>query len=131
MKVSTPFRLMKTYTYIQLFIYIVLCSKLCKAAEFTLPTELVDAPQVKLVIKDCGAERDIILKVNSKWVLDKEKLSQFSEKTLWLVFLWDGKRHAQILQVKNGNILIFAKKVDLTYKFEIQIDKFLSGLWGK
>jgi phage pi2 protein 07 len=103
----------------------------CNAAEFILPSELASASQAKLVIKDGEVEREIILKANSKWVMDEEKLSQFSDKTLWLVFSWDKKRHAQILQVENGDILIFAEKVGLTYKFKIRIDKFLSGLWGK
>ena len=131
MKVSTPIRLMKTYIYIQIFTYIVLCSKVCNAAEFILPSELAGASQAKLVIKDGGGEREIILKANSKWVMDEEKLSQYSNKTIWLIFSWDKNRHAQILQVENGDILIFAEKVGLTYQFKIRIDKFLSGLWGK
>ncbi len=111
------------------FVYLSFCQILAASAEFKLPSELSTATRIKLVVENNGVETDVDLKVKSKWVFKKDELDKISSKVVWLAFVWDGKRHPQVLQVQRGNVLIFADKLDLTYEFEIPLDKFLSGLW--
>ena len=111
-------------------VYLCLCQILVASAEFKLPPELSTATRIKLVVENSGVETDIDLKLKSKWVFKKDELNKVSSKVVWLAFVWDGKRHPQVLQVQKGNVLIFADKLDLTYRFEIPLDKFLSCLWG-
>lgn len=120
---------MKKYLCIVLFVYFSACCSLFASAEFRLPNELKTASHVKLVVEEKGVESDTILKMDGEWVIDKDKLSKISNNAIWLVFSWDGKRHAQILQVRGGSVIFLVEKIDLMYEFEIRIDKFLSNIW--
>jgi hypothetical protein len=119
---------MKKYICIVFFVYGSACCYLFASAEFRLPNELATASHVKLVVEDKGVESDIILKKDGQWVIDRKKQKEVFNNAIWLVFLWDGKRHAQILQVRGGSVIFLVEKVDLMYEFEIRIDKFLSNL---
>ena len=98
-------------------------------SEFQLPSELSTATRVKLVVENEGRETDIDLKVGGKWIFNKDELGAISNNIIWLIFTWDKGIRPQILQVQHGNVLIFADKLNLTYRFSISLEKFLSGLW--
>jgi len=49
------------------------------------------------VLESKNIETTVNLKIDGKWILDKYKLGELSDKTLWLIFDWDGKRRPQIL----------------------------------